>query len=65
MSKITIFKCIRSPKDHSKILKKVTIRIINVHDFFMGHGTKGQINFAEFKKLADDLEPDNDGISLS
>ena len=65
MTKVTIFKYIRSPHDHSKITGKETLRVINVHDSFIGIGKHGSINMAEFKELADDLESHNDGVSLS
>lgn len=64
MKKMKIFKYIRDNKNY-KILNKLTLRIINVHESFEGFGKHGQINKAEFKKLANDLEPFNDGISFS
>jgi len=65
MKKMTIFRFIRDPRNFGKILGKDTLRVINIHESFTGIGEKGQINKAEFRKLADDLEPFNDGISLS
>lgn len=65
MNTITIFRYIRDPRDHSKIKGRLALRVVNVHPSFVGFGDKGAINKAEFKKLADDLEPTNDGISLS
>ena len=65
MKKMTIFRFLRDPKNYGRILGKDTLRVINVHESFTGIGDKGQINKAEFRKLADCLEPYNDGISLS
>lgn len=65
MKKITIFKFIRDNRNYGRILGRETLRVVNVHDSFTGIGEKGQINKAEFRKLADCLEPFNDGISLS
>lgn len=65
MKKMTIFKFLRDPCNYGKILGKDTLRVINVHETFIGIGDKGQVNKAEFKKLADSLEPTNDRISLS
>lgn len=65
MKKMTIFRFIRDPRNFGKILGKDTLRVINVHESFVGIGPKGDINKAEFRKLADSLEPHNDGISLS
>lgn len=65
MRQVTIFRLLRDPNDHAKIVGKQTIRIVNVHDTFEGNGAKGAINKAEFKKLVDDLEPYNDGYDLT
>jgi hypothetical protein len=65
MKKMTIFRFIRDPKNFGKILGKETLRVINTHESFVGIGAKGEVNKAEFRKLADALEPFNDGISLS
>ena len=65
MKKMTIFRFIRDFKNFGKILGKETLRVINTHESFTGIGAKGEVNKAEFKKLADALEPFNDGISLS
>jgi hypothetical protein len=65
MKKMTIFRFVRNPKNYGEILGKETLRVINVHDSFVGIGEKGQVNKSEFRKLADCLEPYNDGISLS
>lgn len=65
MKQVTIFKLLRDPNDHAKITGKQALRIINVHDTFEGIGEKGAVNKAEFKKLADVLEPYNDGYDLS
>ena len=62
---MTIFKFIRDQRNYGKIIGKETLRVVNVHDVFVGFGEHGQINKAEFRKLADALEPFNDGISLS
>lgn len=65
MKKMTIFKFIRDQRNYGRILGKETLRVINVHESFIGIGEHGAINKAEFRKLADALEPHNDGISLS
>lgn len=65
MKQLIIFRYIRDPKNHSKILGKDTLRVVNVHDSFVGIGERGVINNAEFKRLADDLEPYNEGISIT
>lgn len=64
MKKVIIFSFIRDSKDHSKILGKRLLRAINVYPSFVGNGDKGAINRAEFKKLADDLEPYNEGFTI-
>lgn len=64
MKKVIIFSFIRDSRDHSRILGKNILRAINVHPSFVGNGDKGSINRAEFKKLADDLEPFNDGFTI-
>jgi hypothetical protein len=65
MKRLTIFRLVRDPRDNDKILRKQTLRIITVHPVFVGIGEKGTVNKAEFKKLADALEPSNDGFSVS
>lgn len=64
MRQATIYKHIKDPKDHAKIIGKKTLRVVNVHDTFLGIGERGTINKAEFKKLAEDLEPFSDGVSV-
>lgn len=64
METMTIFKYRRDPKDFSKILDKIILRIITVHESFIGFGEKGAVNRSEFVKLANTLEPSNDGIIL-
>jgi hypothetical protein len=63
--KLTIFKLVRDPKAHHKIIGKDTLRVVNVHPTFAGITSKGEANKAEFQELANALEPYNDGISLS
>jgi len=65
MKKITIFKFLRDSKNFGRILGKETLRVINVHESFVGIGSKGEINKAEFRKLADALEPTNEGINIT
>lgn len=65
MRKLTIFKYIRDDNNYNRIIGKLTLRVVNVTDSFTGIGDKGQINKAEFRKLAEDLEPLCEGISLS
>lgn len=65
MKQVTIFRVIRDPNDHAKVVGKQALRIINVHDTFEGIGEKGATNKAEFKKLADVLEPHNDGYDIA
>jgi hypothetical protein len=65
MRQLTIFKLIRDPRNNDKVLRRQTLRIINVHDTFVGNGSKGAIIKFVFKKLADDLEPSNDGLLIS
>lgn len=65
MKQVTIFKLLRDPNDHSKVVGKQALRIVNVHHSFEGIGQKGAINKEEFKKLADVLEPGNDGCDIS
>jgi hypothetical protein len=65
MKQVTIFQVIRDTNDHSKIIGKQALRIVNVHPTFEGIGEKGAINKAEFKKLADVLEPHNDGYDIA
>lgn len=64
MKKMTIFRLLRDPKAQHKVVGKETLRVINVTDSFVGIGEKGQINKAEFQKLADTLEPYNEGITI-
>lgn len=65
MKKVIIFSFIRDPRDNSKIIGKKILRAITVHPSFIGNGNKGAINKAEFKRLADDLEPYNEGYTIS
>ena len=65
MKHVTIFKYLRDKNDHSKIIGKIALRIINVHPTFECIGEKGAINKAEFKKLAEVLEPSCDGCDIS
>lgn len=64
MKQLTVFRLVRDPRNNDKVLGKQTLRIINVHPVFVGIGEKGAVNKAEFKKLADALEPSNDGFSI-
>jgi hypothetical protein len=64
MKQVTIFQFIRNPRDYSKITGKRVLRIINVHPSFVGIGTDDNINKSEFRKLANDLEPTNDGCDV-
>lgn len=61
---MSIFRVVRDPNNHSKIMYKDTLRVINVHPTFEGITSKGEINKDEFKKLADALEPGNDGFII-
>jgi hypothetical protein len=63
--KLKIYKNIRDPDNPSKIVKQETLRIINVSNAFLGIGEGGSVNRAEFEKLANVLEPYNDGIVIS
>lgn len=65
MKHVTIYKYLRDKNDHSKIIGKIALRIINVHPTFEGIGERGAINKAEFKKLAEALEPSCDGCDIS
>lgn len=65
MKQVSIFQFLRDPTNHSRTIGKKVLRVINVHESFVGIGEKGAINKAEFKKLADALEPYNDGITIS
>jgi hypothetical protein len=62
--KLTIYRLVRDPRSHHKIIGKDTLRVINVTDSFVGIGDKGEINKAEFQKLADALEPNNEGFTI-
>lgn len=64
MKKLSIYRVIRSEDDHSKILGKETLRVVNVTQDFVGFGDKGTINKSEFQKLAEALEPTCDGWDL-
>lgn len=64
MRKVIIFKLIRDENDNNKILGKVALRVVNVNSQFVGFGVRGEINKAEFKRLADALEPYNDGFDV-
>lgn len=65
MKKVLIFSFIRDSEDYSKILGKRILRAVTIHPSFVGNGDKGAINRAEFKKLADDLEPYNEGFTIA
>lgn len=65
MRKLSIFRLMRDPKDNDKVLGKRVLRIVTVGDTFVGVKEKGAIDKSEFKKLADVLEPSNDGFNLS
>ena len=65
MKKMTIFRFIRDNNNFGKVVGKLALRVINVHERFEGFGERGQINKAKFRELANALEPFNDGISLS
>ncbi len=65
MKKLTIFNYIRDDNNANKILGKNSLRVVSVHESFIGIGDKGQINKAEFQRLADALEPHNEGINIS
>lgn len=62
--KMTIYRLIRDPKNYHKVTGKETLRVINVHSTFIGIGQDGVINKSEFQKLADNLEPKNEGFSI-
>ena len=64
MKQLTIFRLVRDPNNNDKVLGRMTLRIINVSSTFVGIGERGVVNKAEFKKLADALEPSNDGFSV-
>ena len=65
MKKLTIFNYIRDDNNANRILGKNIIRVVSVHESFIGIGDKGQINKAEFQRLADSLDPHNEGINIS
>lgn len=65
MKKVSIFRFIRDHNNFGKIIGKEVLRVINVSETFIGIGERGQINKEEFRKLANALEPYNDGVSLS
>lgn len=48
-----------------RITGKRVVRVIKVDSSFVGIGNKGVINSSEFKRLADALEPSNDGFTVS
>ena len=64
MKKLTIFNYIRDKNNANKILGKNIIRVLSVHGSFIGIGNKDQINKAEFQRLADYLDPHNEGINI-
>lgn len=64
MRKLTVFKLVRDPNNNDKVLGKRTLRQVSVHDSFIGIKEKGVIDKSEFKKLADILEPSNDGFHV-
>jgi hypothetical protein len=63
--KVTIYRLVRDPKAHHRVLGKDTLRVVNVHPTFEGIGEHGEHNRAAFKALSDSLEPGNDGFTLS
>lgn len=65
MKKMTIFRYIRSKREYDKIIGRETLRVVNVHPSFIGIGKDEEVNRAEFRKLADILEPTNEGINIS
>lgn len=65
MRKLTIFNYIRDKYNHDRITGTNTLRIINVTGNFVGIGSKGEINRAEFSKLAKDLEPAMEDFHIS
>jgi hypothetical protein len=64
VKQLTIFRLVRDPRNNDIVKGKRTLRVINVHPTFVGIGTKGAIDKSEFKRLADALEPSNDGFSV-
>lgn len=62
--KLTVFSYIRNPNAHHKVIGKNTLRVINVHPSFCGITSKGDVLQEEFKKLADALEPSNEGFTI-
>lgn len=64
MRKMTIYAVIRDENNHSKIIGKKTLRAINLDPSFEGFGEKGAINQDACKRLADALEPANDGYDI-
>ena len=62
--KMTIYSLIRHQDHYDKILGKLTLRVINVTSSFIGIGDNGEPNLAEFQRLADSLEPGNEGFTL-
>lgn len=64
MKRLSIFRLIRDPKNNDNILGKQLLRVIQVWPTFVGIGQYGVINKSEFKKLADSLEPSNDGFDV-
>lgn len=64
MRKMTIFQVIRDENNHAKIVGRKTLRSVNLHPSFEGFGEKGAINKDACKKLADDLEPYNEGWEI-
>lgn len=63
MKQMMIFNFIKD-RD-GKITGKCVVRVIKVNSSFVGIGNRGVINSSEFKKLADALEPYNDGFTVS
>lgn len=63
MKQMIIFRFLKDRDD--KVIGKTLLRVIKVSSSFVGIGARGVINSSEFKKLADALEPHNDGFTVS
>jgi len=63
MKQMMIFIFVKD-KDGRITGKRVT-RVIKVDNSFVGIGARGVINSSEFKRLADAIEPYNDGFTVS
>jgi hypothetical protein len=64
MRKMSIYRNIEDPNNAGKILRKETLRSVNLHADFEGFGENGAINNGPCKELADALEPGNDGYEI-